>query len=80
MVVEEGIASGEFVAADANVVTQRLIAAIDGHGIRVLVDDPAMPRERARRLIVSALASELGVEEGAFVPRGGDDGPESAET
>jgi AcrR family transcriptional regulator len=73
-VVEEGIATGEFGAADANVVTQRLIAAIDGHGIRVLVDDPAMPRERARSLIVAALASELGVDEGAFIPRGGDDG------
>ena len=35
--VEQGIERGEFTAAaDAGVVTQRLIAAIDGHGIRVL--------------------------------------------
>jgi len=73
--VEQGIERGEFTAAaDAGVVTQRLIAAIDGHGIRVLVDDPAMPRERARTLIVGALAAELGVDEGAFDSIGGDDG------
>jgi AcrR family transcriptional regulator len=70
-VVEDGIESGEFGARDARVVTQRLIAAIDGHGIRVLVDDPAMPRERARELIVGALATELGVAEQAFDPIGG---------
>jgi AcrR family transcriptional regulator len=72
--VADGIARGEFRRADVHVVTQRLIAAIDGHGMRVLVDDPAMPRARARSLIVGALAAELGVDEGAFEPRGGDDG------
>jgi AcrR family transcriptional regulator len=65
-VVQEGIDSGEFHTGDANAVTQRLIAAIDGHGIRVLVDDPAMPRGRARRLIVGALAGELDVAPEAF--------------
>jgi AcrR family transcriptional regulator len=69
--VEEGIESGEFSAADPTAVTQRLIAAIDGHGLRVLVDDPAMSPERARALIVGALAAELGVGERAFDPRGG---------
>ena len=69
--VEDGIESGEFSAADPTAVTQRLIAAIDGHGLRVLVDDPAMSPERARALIVGALAAELGVGERAFDPRGG---------
>ena len=34
--IEAGIDSGEFSARDAGAVTQRLIAAIDGHALRVL--------------------------------------------
>ncbi len=68
--VEAGIDSGEFSARDAGAVTQRLIAAIDGHGLRVLVGDPAMSPDRARNLIVGALAMELDAEVGAFDPRG----------
>ncbi len=69
--VHEGIESGEFSTGDARAATQRLIAAIDGHGLRVLVDDPAMAPARARALIVGALAAELGTDEGAFDPIGG---------
>ena len=65
-VVEEGMASGEFRAGDATAVTQRLIASIDGYGLRVLVDDPALTAGRARALIVVALAAELGVDEREF--------------
>jgi AcrR family transcriptional regulator len=72
--VEAGIDSGEFSARDAGAVTQRLIAAIDGHGLRVLVGDPAMSPDRARNLIVGALAMELDTEVGAFDPRGKRDG------
>jgi AcrR family transcriptional regulator len=68
--IEEGIEMGEFHAGDAGAVTQRLIAAIDGLGLRVLVDDPAMTPSRARALLVEALAADLGVEERAFDPRG----------
>ncbi len=68
--VEAGIDSGEFSARDAGAVTQRLIAAIDGHGLRVLVGDPAMSPDRARNLIVGALAMELDADVGAFDPRG----------
>ena len=68
-VVEEGVASGEFSAADPRATTQRLIAAIDGHGLRVLVDDPAMTSARARELIVGALAQELEAEPAAFDSR-----------
>ena len=62
--------SGEFSSGDAGAVTQRLIAAIDGHGLRVLVDDPAMTPARARALIVGALAAELGTDAEAFDRRG----------
>jgi AcrR family transcriptional regulator len=70
-VVAEGVATGEFHAPDVGAVVQRLIAAIDGHGLRVLVDDPAMPAARARQLIVGGLAAELGLHEAAFDSRGG---------
>jgi AcrR family transcriptional regulator len=69
-VVVEGIAAGEFAPRDVSAVVQRLIAAIDGHGLRVLVGDPAMPAERARRLIRGGLAVELGVDEVAFEGEG----------
>lgn len=69
-VVREGIATGEFKAPDADAVTRRLIAAIDGLGLRVVVDDPAMPLAQARRLIVEGLAAELGTDVDAFDPRG----------
>jgi AcrR family transcriptional regulator len=65
-VVEAGIAAGEFRAPDARAVTQRLVAAIDGIGLRVLVDDPAMATAHARRLIVEQLAVELDTEPEAF--------------
>jgi AcrR family transcriptional regulator len=65
-VVEEGIDNGEFGAAEPRAVVQRLIAAIDGHGLRVLVDDPAMELARARALIVEQLARELETTPSAF--------------
>jgi AcrR family transcriptional regulator len=67
-VVEDGIAAGEFSARDADAVVQRLVAAIDGVGIRVLVDDPAMSLAHARRLIVEQLAADLQAEAEAFAP------------
>jgi AcrR family transcriptional regulator len=65
-VVEDGIANGEFRARDARAVVQRLVAAIDGVGLRVLVDDPAMTLARARRLIAEQLAIELDTEPERF--------------
>jgi len=69
-VVREGVESGEFRAGDVDSVTRRLIAAIDGLGLRVAVDDPAMPLAQARKLIVEGLAVELGTAVDAFDPRG----------
>jgi AcrR family transcriptional regulator len=65
-VVEDGVAAGEFRARDAHAVVQRLVAAIDGIGLRVLVDDPAMELAHARRLIVEQLAADLQAEPEAF--------------
>jgi AcrR family transcriptional regulator len=70
-VVDAGIAAGEFHTADAADVVQRLVATIDGLGLRVLVDDPAMAAGRARSLILGALAVELGTDAGAFDRIGG---------
>ena len=39
----------------------RLLALIDGYGIRALTDDPAMPIERARAEIWAAVAGDLGL-------------------
>ena len=69
-VVREGMERGQFRPRDVDAVTRRLIAAIDGLGLRVAVDDPAMPLAEARRLIVEGLAEELGLESAAFDPRG----------
>jgi AcrR family transcriptional regulator len=69
-VVREGMERGEFRARDADAVTRRLIAAIDGLGLRVAVDDPAMPLQEARRLIVHGLAEELGPDVTAFDAKG----------
>jgi len=67
-VLEDGIAAGEFTAPDPAAVGQRLVAAIDGIGLRVMADDPAMALARARRLIVDQLAAELGTAPEVFAP------------
>ncbi len=69
-VVEEGMASGEFKPGDAEDVTRRLVAMLDGVGPRVLVAGDRLPLDAARRLVVRGLANELGVAEEAFYPRG----------
>ena len=59
--IAEGQASGEFHVTDAARTIDRLLALIDGYGIRALTDDPAMPIERAREEIWAAVAADLGV-------------------
>jgi AcrR family transcriptional regulator len=60
--IEAGIASGEFVASDAGAVADRVLALIDGFGVRALLEDPAMPLERAREEVWAVLARDLGLE------------------
>jgi AcrR family transcriptional regulator len=58
--VTEGVARGELTVADPPRTIDRLLALIDGYGIRTLIEDPAMPLARAREEIWAAIAPELG--------------------
>ena len=57
----DGIASGELRETDVPQMADRLLALIDGYGIRVLTGDPHMPIERARAEIWAAVAGDLGL-------------------
>ena len=46
---------------DVAQMADRLLALIDGYGIRVLTGDPQMPIERARAEIWAAVAGDLGL-------------------
>jgi AcrR family transcriptional regulator len=59
--IAEGVAAGEFAADDPERTADRLLALIDGYGIRALNEDPTMPVERAREEIWAAIAAELDV-------------------
>jgi AcrR family transcriptional regulator len=60
--IDDGVATGELsAAADPGRIADRTLALIDGYGVRVVTGDPAMPLERARREIWSALARDLGL-------------------
>jgi AcrR family transcriptional regulator len=60
-VLEDGAARGAFTVADPTRTTDRLLALIDGFGVRALMGDPAMPLGRARAEIWAAAAAELGL-------------------
>jgi AcrR family transcriptional regulator len=60
-VLDDGVARGAFATADTARATDRLLALIDGYGVRVLIGDPALGLERAREEIWAAMAAELGV-------------------
>jgi AcrR family transcriptional regulator len=59
--IAEGIAAGELRACDVERMADRLLALIDGYGIRVLTEDPQMPLHRARSEVWDAVAGELGL-------------------
>lgn len=56
-----GIAAGELRDCDVDRMSDRLLALIDGYGVRVLTDDPQVALERARAEIWAAVAGELGL-------------------
>jgi AcrR family transcriptional regulator len=62
--IEEGVARGEFATGDAGAVADRVLALIDGYGVRALLGDPAMPVERVREEVWAVLARDLGLEHG----------------
>jgi AcrR family transcriptional regulator len=59
--IAEGIAAGELRACDLDRMADRLLALIDGYGIRVLTEDPQMPLDRARTEVWESVADELGL-------------------
>jgi AcrR family transcriptional regulator len=60
--IAAGMASGEFRPGDAGRSSDRLLALIDGYGVRVLNEDPLMPLERARLEIWAAVGADLGID------------------
>lgn len=60
--IEAGISAGEFAECDVDALTDRVLAMLDGFGIRALVRDPAVPLEWAREEVWRALAAELGLD------------------
>ncbi len=58
--IAEGVESGEFRGTDPDRLADRVLALLDGYGIRVLVGD--LPIERARAEGWAVLAAELGLD------------------
>jgi AcrR family transcriptional regulator len=55
-VIGQGVDAGEFAPCDVRATTDRLLALIDGYGLRVLIGDGAMALERAREELRSVVA------------------------
>lgn len=58
--IEAGVASGEFDPCDAEAVAKRLLATIDGFGLRALGDDPGVTIDLAREETLRLAERELG--------------------
>jgi AcrR family transcriptional regulator len=71
--IAAGVQDGEFSRCYPDEVADRLLALIDGFGIRTLIGDSSVPLERARETVAAALASELGIPPR---PDGGPPNPE----
>jgi AcrR family transcriptional regulator len=59
--IADGIAAGQLRDCDVDRMADRLLALLDGYGIRVLTEDPRMPLDRARAEVWDAVAGELGL-------------------
>jgi AcrR family transcriptional regulator len=59
--IAAGVDAGEFARCDPDELADRTLALLDGYGIRTLIGDGAIPLERARRAVSSALARDLGL-------------------
>jgi AcrR family transcriptional regulator len=57
--IAAGVDDGEFARCDPDEVTDRVLALLDGYGIRTLIGDGAIPLERARQAVRGALARDL---------------------
>ena len=70
--VAAGTEAAELRTVDADEFADRLLAMIDGFGVRVMMGDPAISLERMRELIWAYVIEELGLEESQDVA--GQDG------
>jgi AcrR family transcriptional regulator len=61
--ITAGVRDSEFQRCDPQEVADRVLALIDGFGVRTLIGDATIPLERARRSVSSALARDLGLGE-----------------
>jgi AcrR family transcriptional regulator len=57
--LDAGAAAGEFRLVDREATADRVLAAIDGFGLRALIGDPAMPVELAFDRVWAVLADDL---------------------
>jgi len=57
--LEEGVADGEFAVADPGAAAERILAAIDGYGLRVMLEDPLVPPARALDAVWAQVEQEL---------------------
>ncbi len=57
--IAAGVKDGEFARCDPDELADRALALLDGYGIRALIGDGALPLDRARRAVWSALAPDL---------------------
>ncbi|HTU86494.1 MAG TPA: TetR/AcrR family transcriptional regulator [Solirubrobacteraceae bacterium] len=57
--IAAGVKDGEFARCDPDEVADRTLALLDGYGTRTLIGDSAIPLDRARRSVLSALARDL---------------------
>jgi AcrR family transcriptional regulator len=57
--IEEGVERGEFAVADSGRSARRLLALIDGLGVRVQLEDPELPAALAREELRDVLRAEL---------------------
>jgi AcrR family transcriptional regulator len=61
--INAGIADGEFARCDCDEVADRVLALLDGFGVRTLIGDSTVSLQRARQSVESALAGDLGLGE-----------------
>jgi AcrR family transcriptional regulator len=57
--IEAGMAAGEFAHGDAGEYADRILALLDGFGVRALVGDPTITLEDARKAVWGSIAADL---------------------
>jgi AcrR family transcriptional regulator len=61
-IVERGVEEGILAPLEVDPAVDRILALMDGYGIRVLLGDPAVSADEARRQVRQGLAGALGLD------------------